>query len=174
MDLIKWIKPALTKFLPRPSFIEDTNCMPSGNLSQKYILTLLEHDRAYRRLDVMKLRNLKKICDSLVIHTNSQFEYRTTGVEHSSPVPVVSEREERKQEYRQNAGLSIEMRLSHAGNRFLKIASEQSALMEDVESIPFNTDKFKQWNRLSSQMEQLQQEFIEIQELPGVEGISVS
>ena len=34
VDLIKWVKPAFTKFLPRPSSIEDTNCMPSGTLSQ--------------------------------------------------------------------------------------------------------------------------------------------
>ena len=121
---------------------------------------------------MIKLRSVKKICDSLAKHTNSQLEYGTTRVEHASP--LVSEREERKQDYGRNAGLSIEMILGRAGTRLLEIASEQSALMEDVESIPLNRDKFKQWKRLNSEMEELQRELLEISELPGVEGRSIS
>lgn len=167
LDLIRWIKPAFTRFLPRPSFIGEPDSIPSGNMSQQCALSNAEHNRAYNRLELIKLRCVKKICQSLVEHTDIQFEGFTVGTGRDS---IPSRGAEKIPESLQGSEISVHERLARVGTRLLQFESDRSLLMGDVESIPLEREKFLQWKRLDCEAREIQQELESISELPGVDG----
>lgn len=124
-----------------------------------------EHDRAYRRLDLMKLRSVKKIGQSLVKRTISQFE----GFAIRSRRDSITRCREEIQKPQEN-GLSAKEELGRIGARLLQFFSDQSLLMEDIESIPLDRDKYRKWEHLNSEKKEIEHELMRISELPGVDG----